>query len=207
MKIHHLIIFSFLLIGCESVEEKAEKGDADAQFQMGLELLADDSASKALALKWFRKSAEQGHAEAQYNLGELYFDGTGVAKDEEKALDWFYASAEQDFTEAQKRLYNYWYYQNTKSGNGLLIPQRHQGRNITARYRKDEQVDPDEEHYWLEVLANKGLSEAQRLLAYNYMKGQNVTQDEAKAIELYKKAASSGDAKAIATLNSMGIEF
>jgi len=203
MKIHHLIIFSFLLIGCESVEEKAEKGDADAQFQMGLELLADDSASKALAFKWFRKSAEQGHAEAQYSLGELYYDGTGVAKDEEKALDWFYASAEQDYTEAQRRLYNYWYYQNTKSGTGVL----HQAGIITSRYRKDEQVDPDEEHYWLEVLANKGLSDAQRLLAYNYMKGQNVTQDEAKAIELYKKAASSGDAEAIRILNSMGIEF
>jgi TPR repeat protein len=31
------------------------------------------------AVRWFRKAAEQGHMEAQYNLGLLYENGTGVA--------------------------------------------------------------------------------------------------------------------------------
>ena len=37
---------------------------------------------KAEAVKWFSKAAEQGHAVAQYNLGECYLNGCGVAKDE-----------------------------------------------------------------------------------------------------------------------------
>jgi clan AA aspartic protease (TIGR02281 family) len=35
----------------------------------------------AAALSWYRKAADQGHAEAQYNLGVMYANGQGVAKD------------------------------------------------------------------------------------------------------------------------------
>ena len=31
-----------------------------------------------LAVKWYRKAADQGYAEAQSNLGELYANGQGV---------------------------------------------------------------------------------------------------------------------------------
>ena len=30
------------------------------------------------AVKWYRKAAEQGHAEAQNNLGVMYLNGRGV---------------------------------------------------------------------------------------------------------------------------------
>ncbi len=33
------------------------------------------------AVTWYRKAAEQGHAEAQFNLGVCYFNGKGVVKD------------------------------------------------------------------------------------------------------------------------------
>ncbi|GBL24036.1 secretory immunoglobulin A-binding protein EsiB [Opitutia bacterium] len=36
---------------------------------------------QALAISWYRKAAEQGLAEAQYNLGGCYANGIGVAKD------------------------------------------------------------------------------------------------------------------------------
>jgi hypothetical protein len=41
------------------------------------------------AAKWFRKAAEQNHAEAQYNLGECYYRGKGVTKDYMEAYRWF----------------------------------------------------------------------------------------------------------------------
>ena len=51
---------------------KAEKGDAQAQFELGLASslgkfgVATDYVE---AVKWYRRAAEQDHAKAQYNLG------------------------------------------------------------------------------------------------------------------------------------------
>ena len=45
------------------------------------------------AVKWFRKSAEQGHALAQFNLGMAYEDGRGVPQDFVKAHTWFNLAA------------------------------------------------------------------------------------------------------------------
>ena len=41
------------------------------------------------AVEWARKGAEQGHPQAQYNLGIYYKEGRGVAKDEAEAEKWF----------------------------------------------------------------------------------------------------------------------
>jgi hypothetical protein len=50
------------------VEERAKGGDADAQFNLGVmydngEGVPEDDAE---AVKWYRRAAEQGFAEAQY---------------------------------------------------------------------------------------------------------------------------------------------
>ena len=51
--------------------------------------------------EWYQKSAEQGHAYAQYNLGHYYLSGTGVQKDEAKAIQWWLKSARQNNELAQ----------------------------------------------------------------------------------------------------------
>lgn len=57
------------------------------------------------AVKWFRKSAEQGYTDAQYNLGYLYQQGAkGIPKDLEQAKSWYGKAAEQGDTDAKKRL-------------------------------------------------------------------------------------------------------
>lgn len=38
---------------------------------------------------------EQGNAEAQYNLGDMYHNGTGVAKDDNLASSWYEKAAER----------------------------------------------------------------------------------------------------------------
>lgn len=40
------------------------------------------------ALAWYRKAAEQGHADAQSNLGWMYVYGHGVAQDRRQAHTW-----------------------------------------------------------------------------------------------------------------------
>ena len=45
------------------------------------------------AAHWFRKSAEQGFTQAQYNLGVLYANGRGVLRDDVVAYRWFSIAA------------------------------------------------------------------------------------------------------------------
>jgi len=56
------------------------------------------------AAYYFRRSAEQGHAAAQYNMGLLHLSGRGIRKDHREAARWFYLSAEQDYPRAQYNL-------------------------------------------------------------------------------------------------------
>ncbi|MDP7503376.1 MAG: tetratricopeptide repeat protein [Nitrospinota bacterium] len=46
-----------------------------------------------LAVKWYRKSAEQGYALGQFNLGWMYRKGLGVPKDYVLSHMWFNLSA------------------------------------------------------------------------------------------------------------------
>jgi TPR repeat protein len=55
-----------------------------------------------LALSWFRKAADQGIAEAQYNLGLAYFKGDGIAADGERAYYWWTLSANRGYQGAIK---------------------------------------------------------------------------------------------------------
>ena len=41
------------------------------------------------AVRWVRRAAEQGDAEAQLTLGVMYAAGRGVAQDEAEAVRWF----------------------------------------------------------------------------------------------------------------------
>ena len=49
----------------------------------------------AEAVKWYRLAAEQGDADAQYNLGVMYDNGQGVPQDYAEAVKWYRLAAEQ----------------------------------------------------------------------------------------------------------------
>ncbi len=53
---------------------------------------------------WYRKAAEQGDAEAQYNLGFMYGYGKGVSQDYAEAVKWYRKAAEQGYAKAQLSL-------------------------------------------------------------------------------------------------------
>jgi TPR repeat protein len=64
----------------------------------------------------YRKAAEQGHAEAQFKLGAMYFSGDGVPRDDAGAVKWYRMAAEQGHAEAQADL-------DFMLENGLAVPQ------------------------------------------------------------------------------------
>ncbi|MHC1765701.1 MAG: tetratricopeptide repeat protein [Verrucomicrobiia bacterium] len=92
----------------ERLERAAERGDPVAQNSVGLThtvgggLLRSDEH----ALKWLRRAAEQGYAEAQFNLGNLHQSaslrscpaGRGEARIE--AYVWFHLAAAQGHAQA-----------------------------------------------------------------------------------------------------------
>ena len=53
--------------------------------------------------------AEQGNADAQFNLGLMYFNGTGVQQDDQTALKWFRLAADQGDAFAQFALGNMYF--------------------------------------------------------------------------------------------------
>ena len=55
------------------------------------------------ALKWYRKSAEQGNASGQGSLGYVYHKGEGVLKDKVYAYMWFEIAAENGSDRARTR--------------------------------------------------------------------------------------------------------
>jgi TPR repeat protein len=53
---------------------------------------------------WYKKAAERGYADAQFNFGVCYYAGHGVEKDHTQAEIWFKKAAEQGLSEAKQAL-------------------------------------------------------------------------------------------------------
>ena len=49
----------------------------------------------------YEKAAEQGNADAQFNLGFMYQDGRGLKQSDEKAVEWYEKAAKQGDADAQ----------------------------------------------------------------------------------------------------------
>ena len=70
-------------------EELAEKGDIEAQYNLG-DMYRDGEGVRQdykKAIYWYEKAANQGYAPAQYNLGVMYSNGKGVKQDYKKAIE------------------------------------------------------------------------------------------------------------------------
>jgi TPR repeat protein len=58
----------------------------------------------AEAAEWYRRAAEQGHADAQFNLGFLYVNGQGIPQNYAESSEWYRRAAEQGYADAQYNL-------------------------------------------------------------------------------------------------------
>ena len=88
----------------ERLTARAEAGDAKAQYKLGRRYsVGRDGVERnaSEAVKWFRKSAEQGYAPAQFHLAECYTSGVGVAHNSFEALKWLRKAADQGYYEAR----------------------------------------------------------------------------------------------------------
>ena len=83
----------------------------------------------ATALRELRPLAEQGHADAQFNLGTMYDNGQGVPQDDAEAVKWYRKAAEQGVADAQYNLGSMYY-----DGQGVTqdYVQTHMWLNVAA---------------------------------------------------------------------------
>lgn len=95
--------------GVEQNQEKAEEWfdkikDPFDQFMIGSCFLAplhfNFIRNEVMAMKWYRKAAEQGYADAQYMLGLCYC----VKQDKPEAVKWLQKAAKQGHEKAKKAL-------------------------------------------------------------------------------------------------------
>jgi uncharacterized protein len=89
-------------------QQAANRGDPDAQFDVGMAFYAGRAAAEdpARAAEWFDRAAAQGHPGAHYYLGYLYSAGLGVPESPSRSLAHFRAAGERGDLRAQLYLGN-----------------------------------------------------------------------------------------------------
>ena len=90
----------------DEVKRKAEKGDVEAQYDLGVMYAEGQGVAQnyAEAMKWVKKAAKKGNAEAQYKLGWMYAAGKGTSRNAKKAVKWYRMAADQGHAAAYKIL-------------------------------------------------------------------------------------------------------
>jgi TPR repeat protein len=147
-----------------TLRERARAGDAEAQYcfgwwcDAGSGVPQDSEQSKY----WWEKSAEQGHADAQFYTGMAYdacLPGEPPTSDSERAAYWYRKAAQQGHRDARETLGHFY-------AEGRGVP-------------KNE----PEAYEWWRAGAELGDSDAQRHLGRLYRDGRCISRDY---IEAYK---------------------
>ena len=122
----------------------------------------------ATSLRLIRPLADQGDANAQFNLGVRYDNGEGVPQNNVEALKWYWLAANQGLANAQYNL-------GVRYGEGRGVPQN-----------EAEAVK------WYRLAANQGLADAQYNLGGRYDNGEGVPRNYVNAYMWFNLAAAQG---------------
>lgn len=136
----------------------------------------------AQVLAWYRKSAVQGFAPAQNQLGSMYESNIGLPQNYKRAVAYYRLAANQGYALAQ---YN-------------LAAMFEDGRGVHRDYKQAL--------IWYRKAADQNLSSAEKQVGYFYQCGFGVTRDFAQAMAWYRRAAGHGNADAENQLGYMAGE-
>ena len=157
-----------ILLTCNSC--RREPVDAEKKYQLGVKYRDGKGVTKdpSEAFKWFRKAADQGHAEAQVTVASFYMFGGEVPYDPAEAIRWYRKAADQGHSGAEFLL-----------GSNYAI-----GRGVPE--------DAAEAAMWFRKSADHGFDCAQLELGLCYAEGKGVTKDLVKAYMWLDIAATWG---------------
>lgn len=162
----------------EDILKLSEDGDIFAQNELADMYLYGYGieGDKEEGVKWLKKSAESGYWRSMDELANCYFNGIGVSQDKLKAIDLY------------KKVYELG---SGRAANGI-------GRIYENQNNSEEAVK------WYRRGFEKGDSRSGYNLAYCYSNGIGVSQDELKALELYKKVYELGGSASGETAYEIG---
>jgi len=159
----------------------------------------------------FKRLAEMGDADAQFNLGLSYQYGTGVAIDLPKAIKWYTLAAEAGFAAAQCNLGTCF-----SNGDGVAVDKREavkwytraaEAGNAEAQcnlghfyFTGDGEFNYLESFKWCTLAANAGAANAQFMLGMLHATGRGVAVDKREAVKWLTLAAAGGIAQAVSAL-------
>lgn len=161
-------------------KELAEKENSMAQHNMGCfyeKGLCNQPQNYRMALEWFKKAADQGLKDSQFQVGLYYYYGKGVNPDETMAIDYLTKAAKQEFLKAQRLLGEIYYKkEDTEEAVKWLLKAADQGDDrsgynlahiyfTTWGYIK---ADDNKVISWLEPAAKKGMVDSQIYLGMLY---------------------------------------
>lgn len=177
----------------------------------------DDAAA---AVRELSPLAEQGDAQAQFSLGSLYYQGSGVPQDYKEAVKWLTKAAEQRHVHAEMTLGGIltdgvqgvipkdypqalmWFIFAAAQGDKEAVEFRDNLAmkmtpvQITTAQRLAREFKPADTYTkfyrLLRPLAEQGDSTAQFKLALLFYNGRGVAHDYSQALDWFKKAARQG---------------
>lgn len=186
--------------------EAAERGDAAAQFDLGISYRFGEGIGKdeSLAAYWLLKSARQGYVEAQHCLAIMLNEGAGIEKNEREAVDWWLKAAEQNHVQSQYELgvqfHNgtgvdrdmdkacYWYLKAAENGSSYAQV----AIGECCLWGEGREQNYDEATRWFQLAADQGYEWGMLRLGEMYEKGRGVDLNHEEACRLYKLAADTG---------------
>lgn len=139
-------------------------------------LKALEAGSNAKAVELLQKLAGEGNALAQLRLGDLYYQGKGVAEDEIMAIHWWKKSAAAGNAEAMYQIAHAYLFGST-AAKGVADPDR-------------------EAATWYFQAASAGHAEAAYTLGLLFIAGKGVVEDRNEAIRWFRVAAGRGHVEA-----------
>ena len=148
------------------------------------------------ALECWTKAGEEGNSAAMYYIGNLYYNGYGVSKNDETAAEWYKKAAERGSYDAMKNL-------SIMYSNGWGVPKDAEAADMWHRkalengygYLTNNRgiISNNEVDIELIKRAEEGNPMAMNSLGSSYEHGLGVPQDYMQAAYWYQRAAESGD--------------
>jgi len=214
-----------------STKAKTFKSLADVQYKLALAYKAGEEGKEkdpVKAMTYLTKAAENGHADAQYELGYCYMIGQGVKEDDVKAFSWFEKAVANGSAKAKtfKSLADVQYkmalaYKEGEEGkakdpvkaNAYLTKAAEQG-HADAQYKialnylagEGDKKDPVQAVIWLKKAAEQGHADAQYELGRCYMLGNGVAENKSQAISWFEKAVANGSGSAQSAQEIVGFK-
>jgi len=172
----------FILIFCSSLfagqDSQTKTNSPLDYYNSALKLFNsdDENYDPVKALKLFRKAAEQGMSDAQFQVGWIYNAGIGVETNIAEAIKWYKKAANQNNESAQANL------------------------GLAYKYGEGVEKNLATSLFYFSQSASNGCALSQFELGWRYQDGISVTQDYKKAVEWYERAIKNGNTDALYNL-------